>query len=800
MSEDKGQETIREDYNKTILEGQSQRRETLSLMAGSKFRDYQIVEQLPSSSTEADIFIIEKDGSQFFLKLYRSGIDPKIDILKSVKALGEKYPKSFIKIFETDFDSHEKRWFEVQEYVKSGSLQAVIDKLPQASEDERKELFSGVAHEAGEALNILHENGFLHRDVKPSNILVRSLNPLNLVVIDFGIASALESDMSKKATRLGGTPMYQSPESFSSVADETTGERRVILGPPTDWWGLGMILLEIASGSHPFKNLSPNVIGYSLVTEAVSIPDKLDEGQKELLHGLLTRNPAKRWSWEQVSRWLKGERGIPHFFEETAEREDSSKHPLTFMHQKYRTLEEVVAAFTRDEESWKRGREFLLRGNVRQWLESNLDFDTALDLDNALADISDSDEKLFSFINTYGRNIPFVFGGHAVTVKNLFIFTAKAQKREAMTDMERKIVDMLLDGRLISRFRSYLDGKNSVSDDEKTFMSMLERFKGKNLSNVSAWLDFYINPKKYHCPFLKDTSSPEKIIRESDSLNLLPMTLDEWNQINNGFIVPSDIIERMKSAATYNEAVSKAVYDIKSMKLIQRGSYTDREVEIIRVLLPSLKTEESIRKVLDFCVHPEKYYCPFVKDTSSQEQVLEAAIILSVMLGELPMTKAEWDNLTAGFILPEKLLRDIESVSLYDMESANLYRDAVAEIKRMKSDNLLFYRRDYTHADDATKSDLASSSIEDYKRAVYRVRWGYDDANVARIESSLSEMRKKQQSSSGFKAEQCGIWVAYLEYLSSRSSPLTDEDKKILRNVSLKNTDELEKRITAIVG
>ena len=208
-------ETVREDYNSnetqlendgiTILEGQPQRRETLSIMAGSKFRDYRIVKQLPSTSTEADIFVIEKGGLQFFLKLYRFGIDPKIEILKSVKALGEKYPKNFIKIFETDFDRETKRWFEVQEYVTSGSLQAVIDKLPQTSEDGRKQLFNNVARETGEALHILHENGFLHRDVKPSNILVRSLDPLNLVVIDFGIASTLEADMSKKATRFGGT-------------------------------------------------------------------------------------------------------------------------------------------------------------------------------------------------------------------------------------------------------------------------------------------------------------------------------------------------------------------------------------------------------------------------------------------------------------------------------------------------------------------------------------------------------------------------------------------------------------------
>lgn len=733
MSQEQSPETIREvqnypsagnatqredDGSATVLEVQPNPRKAVSLTEGSKFHDYLIVRQLPSTSTEADTFVIEKDGSQFFLKLYRFGINPKIDILKSVKALGEKYPKNFIKIFETDFDAETERWFEVQEYVTSGSLQAVIDKLPQTSQYERNQLFSNVVREAGEALHILHENGFLHRDVKPSNILVRSLDPLNLVVIDFGIASTLEADMSKKATRFGGTPMYQSPESFSSVADVKTGERRVVLGSPTDWWGLGMILLEIAVGIHPFKGLSSNVIAYSLATEAVNIPSKVDARQKELLKGLLTRNPEKRWGWEQVSRWLKGERGIPNFFDEAAGGEGTRKRRITFMGQKYATLEELANAFVKDEDSWIKGREFLLRGHVRQWLESNQDFDTAIDLVNSIANISDSDEKVFRFINTYGGDLPFVFGGHAMTVNNLFIFTAKAQKRETMTDMEKKVVDMLLNGRLLSCYESYIANK-TVSDNTKLFLSLLMKFKDKDLAVVSAWLNFYMNPNKYHCPFLRDVSSIESVIKASDALTELPMTVDEWNRFDSEFVVPSEIFEQMRSANTYSKAISA----LNSMTL---------------------------------------------------------------------MTKEEWNKLNAGFILPEKLVIDTNSIGRYQR--------AITEIRTMRNSKLLFLRSKYTQADNATKKELASSSIDDYKRAVYRVQWGYDDDSVAKIESSLSEMRYKMKFSSGFEEARCNIWVAYLEYLSSKSVPLTDEDKKILRNVSLRNTDELEKRISAIVG
>ncbi len=84
-------ETLREDQNATVREGQNSDATvrdgpqtgnwTGGSRSGSSFRDYRIVRQLPSASTEADIFIIGKDGTQYILKLYRYGIEPKKDIL-----------------------------------------------------------------------------------------------------------------------------------------------------------------------------------------------------------------------------------------------------------------------------------------------------------------------------------------------------------------------------------------------------------------------------------------------------------------------------------------------------------------------------------------------------------------------------------------------------------------------------------------------------------------------------------------------------------------------------------------------
>ena len=287
--------TVKEnDSNATVRERSDSGSSGRSITADTYFRNYKIIRELPTKSTEADIFVVSKDGIEYILKKYRKGFDPKQEILQAIKVLSENYPDNFIRVFESAFDKNSKRYYKIQEYAQKGTLSDIIESSKGYTDTERATLFTNVATQVGEALYNFHENDFIHRDVKPSNILVRSLDPLNLVVIDFGIASTLEAGMSKKATQFGGTPMYQSPESFSSVVDEKTGKRRVILGSPTDWWGLGMILLEIAAGFHPFRDLSADVIAYSIATETITIPEKIDAGQKELLKGLLTRNPEKR--------------------------------------------------------------------------------------------------------------------------------------------------------------------------------------------------------------------------------------------------------------------------------------------------------------------------------------------------------------------------------------------------------------------------------------------------------------------------------------------------------------------------
>src|SRR5262249_6594837 len=104
-----------------------------------------------------------------------------------------------------------------------------------------------IATEAGHALAAAHAAGIIHRDVKPSNILIRSDGAVKLA--DFGIAKLLEQSRPKSAgarvtTTTGlvaGTPAYMSPEQWSG---ESVDER-------TDIWSLGAVLEEMILGYPP---------------------------------------------------------------------------------------------------------------------------------------------------------------------------------------------------------------------------------------------------------------------------------------------------------------------------------------------------------------------------------------------------------------------------------------------------------------------------------------------------------------------------------------------------------------------
>jgi hypothetical protein len=136
-----------------------------------------------------------------------------------------------------DFFSVGDDAFLVMSYVEGGSLQDRIRKRGRLSSAETLNIARGML----DALDFAHQKGIVHRDVKPSNIL---LSPdLHAYLVDFGIALVLGKT---RITRFGaniGTPDYMSPE-------QIRGEQ---LDHRTDVYSFGCVLYEMLTGQSPFR-------------------------------------------------------------------------------------------------------------------------------------------------------------------------------------------------------------------------------------------------------------------------------------------------------------------------------------------------------------------------------------------------------------------------------------------------------------------------------------------------------------------------------------------------------------------
>ncbi len=180
----------------------------------------------------------------------------------------------------------ESSLFLIMRFMIGGELNFHIYREPKGYFSEEKAKF--YAAEIVLALEYLHKNKCIYRDLKPENVLIDTRGHIKL--IDFGL-SKICKDSTCWSKSFCGTPQYTAPE--------------VVLGEgygiEIDWWSLGVVIYEMLSGFLPF-NIPSNIIDKSVYANKIKMFEHFSNPAIDLLTKLLEVNPKKRIKVRQIKK------------------------------------------------------------------------------------------------------------------------------------------------------------------------------------------------------------------------------------------------------------------------------------------------------------------------------------------------------------------------------------------------------------------------------------------------------------------------------------------------------------------
>jgi len=305
---------------------------------------YRVISQLEVSSGEADLFLCSDGLRQYVAKIYKRKFAIKQEVIDALLKIDSPY---VARLYQTgSFNGYP---VEILPYYEKGSLQGKT-----FTEDD---LIRRIIPNINEGLHAIHEAGIIHKDLKPSNIMLNS-DGETVSIIDFGISSIIEDGNTVLVTKTGMTPEYSAPETFKNLFLRES-----------DYYSFGITLFELFCGYTPYANMQPEEIEQYVSVQRIPYPEEMSALLQDFISALTyydisnrsnKNNPNRRWTYEEVKKWLDGEplvipgEGIGNVGKGTMP-------VFKFLGEDFTDPVQLVTSFAKN---WKEGKKQLFRGVV----------------------------------------------------------------------------------------------------------------------------------------------------------------------------------------------------------------------------------------------------------------------------------------------------------------------------------------------------------------------------------------------------------------------------------------------------